>query len=92
MMIEVFSDFRAPTIKYARIGADWVMFPGLQNGWAHRRPWHPSPAIAERMSQPENITTFYGQAWLAEDFYGIPRDLVATYTAAQIEAKMATSA
>lgn len=90
--IEVFSDYHAPTLRYARVGKAWFAFPGVHDGWSQRRPWHPSPVVAANMARPENITTFSGCAWLAEETYGIPRHEVVVYTADDLEAKLALAA
>lgn len=75
--VEFYSDVHTPTIAYARQDDQWFIVNRVSDGWRSRCPWHPTPAVAARMARPENRTTFYGQAWLAEACYGIPRDLVA---------------
>lgn len=87
--IEVFGDYHAPTTRYARVGNEWFSFPAISGGWAQRRPWHPSPVGAERMSRLENMTTFYGLPWLAEETYGLPRDRIVTCKPEDYEALLA---
>lgn len=76
--IEVYADYHTPTILYAKDGEHWYIVPSSQDGWRRRRTWAPTTALLRHIATDANRMTFYGQSWLAEKTFGIPRDRVAT--------------
>lgn len=74
---ELYCDYHAPTVRFARLDGAWFIVPARSDGWAHKRAWSPaSPAVERRLATDANRVALHNAA-LARMCYGIPSDVYA---------------
>lgn len=74
--VEFYCDSSTHGAFFAKQGASWFVVPATPDGWSKRRDWNPCKAMEKRVATQGNRMGFYGHAWLAEQFIGVPREIV----------------